>query len=121
MDCIRQELRHTVKWRQKLRTVIGLCLLALWSAPAWASPTGLNTIPTPDLVPLHQYNTVVQNTNSSLDSGPMVFRQPVFLPQFQSGITDSTEQNSIVASLLYGNHEQQINGLLANFTRTANW
>jgi hypothetical protein len=59
--------------------------------PVWASPTGLNTIPTPDLVPLGQYNIIIQNTNTSLNHGPTVFQRPVLLPQFQSGVTDSSE------------------------------
>jgi len=37
------------------------------------------------------------------------------------GVYVINEQNNLTASLLYGNHQQRINGLLVNYNRTANW
>jgi len=74
-----------------MRLALGAGMLCLGGGSAWAAPTGLNTIPTPDLVPMNQYNIVGQNSNTLVAAHPTVFQRPVLLPQFESGVTDSTE------------------------------
>jgi hypothetical protein len=58
-----------------------LCLIAVVS-PACASTTGLNTIPTTDLVPLHSWIGQMQNSNVSFHT-PSLFTRPDFIFQTQ--------------------------------------
>lgn len=69
-----------------MRGYSSVWILGLWSTAAWGAPTGLNTIPTADLVPLHQYNFIVQNANTALLNDPTVFHRPQLLPQLQFGL-----------------------------------
>jgi hypothetical protein len=94
------------------RALALLCagLLCLASAAAWAQPTGLNTIPTPDLVPPHEYNGTVQNFNTSLDSHPLVFQRPVLLPQLQLGLNDHFEAGAdMIPGKSPGKYTAQLN------------
>src|SRR5579884_3969029 len=66
-------------------------LLCLCGGSAWAAPSSLNTVPTADVVPLHQYNGQIQNANVSLDTHPTVFQRPILLPMLELGVTGSVE------------------------------
>jgi len=66
------------------RSVLLGCLLAATSA--WAAPTGLNTIPTADLVPLRSANVALQNGNTDLRGSQSLFRQPEPVPQTELGL-----------------------------------
>ena len=55
----------------------------------------------------------------AVSSGQMVSGSPTAWTV--GGVYVLDEQNSIVASLLYGNAKQQFNGLLFNYTRTVSW
>ncbi len=57
--------------------------IAVICSSAAAAPTGLNTIPTTDIVPLHNWVGQVQNGNSSL-SAPAFYQvsSPIFQTQF---------------------------------------
>jgi hypothetical protein len=66
-------------------------LLFLASVPVGAAPTGLNTIPTADLVPLYQYNFQIQNANVSVNTQPTIVQQPILLPLLELGVNGSVE------------------------------
>jgi hypothetical protein len=68
-----------------------LWLTLLLAAPAVASPTGLNTIPTADLVPTHEWTVSLQNGNTALTGHPTLFSEPLPIPQFQFGLTPYLE------------------------------
>jgi hypothetical protein len=92
-----------------MRLALGLCALCC-CPPAWAGPTGLNTIPTTDLVPLRQLTAVVQNGNSSLQDSPTLFEQPQFLPQLQFGLHQALEGGmDAVPGRAPGHYVAQIN------------
>lgn len=74
-----------------MRLARGLWIFCLWSGSAWAAPSSLNTVPTPDLVPLRQYNGQIQNANVSLDAHPLAFQRPILLPMLELGVTRSVE------------------------------
>ena len=63
-----------------------LAAACLLGGTAWAAPTGLNVIPTADLVPFRQLSAVLQNGNTVLRGGSSVFRQPEPVPQFEAGL-----------------------------------
>ncbi len=52
---------------------------------AAGGPTGLNVIPTTDLVPVNSWVGTLQNANTSF-TGTSLFRQPMFTGQFQFGL-----------------------------------
>jgi hypothetical protein len=93
-----------------MRYGFGLALFCLACASAGAAPTGLNTIPTPDLVPERQFNAVLQNTNTSLDDHPLVFEQPILLPQLQLGLNDHFEAGAdMIPGKTPGHYTAQLN------------
>lgn len=63
----------------------GRTLPLLLSAVAAAGPTGLNVIPTTDIVPLNSWVGGLQNGNTSLTGTPF-WRQPLVTPQTQFGL-----------------------------------
>src|SRR5262245_60540664 len=74
-----------------MRPFLCVLLLCVSCAAACASPTGLNTIPTTDLIPFHQANFSLQNGNTSLRDSPTAYHQPQFLVQFQVGLSPDLE------------------------------
>lgn len=68
-------------------------LAVLLCAPsiARAAATGLNVIPTTDLVPYRQLDAQVSNGNTEIDGRHGVFRQPQLEPQFQAGLPWNVE------------------------------
>jgi len=64
----------------------GVVLLALMATPVWAGPTGLNIIPTTDVVPFHQLNVGLQNGNSEVLGRTSVFHRPEPVPQVEVGL-----------------------------------
>lgn len=68
--------------------VLGTAVFAtiLRAASACAGPTGLNVIPTTDLVPFHQVNAVLQNGNTAIDGRGSVWDQPQPVPQVEIGL-----------------------------------
>ena len=53
---------------------------------AWGAPTGLNQIPTTDLVPFRQVTLQVQNGNTEVDGSSPLYRQPQLEPQSEFGL-----------------------------------
>ena len=74
-----------------MRATLLIAVLALAGMPVAAAPTGLNTIPTADLIPVHQWTATLQNGNSSVSQSPTLFEQPQPLYQFQFGLTPHLE------------------------------
>jgi hypothetical protein len=84
-NCIRSRAVGERRW-----PFVGL-LVAVSAAPVAAAPTGLNTIPTADLIPFHQWTGTVQNGNTSLSQSPIFLQQPLVLYQTQFGLTPRLE------------------------------
>ena len=59
---------------------------ALVSGPAVAAPTGLNIVPTTDLVPPRQISISVQNANVALFGRHSLFHEPQPVPQIELGL-----------------------------------
>src|SRR5262249_46080246 len=76
--------------RAEMRRAIGL-LLCLSSGVARGAPTGLNTIPTGDLVPVHHFTLSLQNGNTSVEETPTLIQQPQPVFQFQFGLSPALE------------------------------
>ena len=74
-----------------------LVLLVLLPAVARASPTGLNQIPTTDLVPFGQLTLQLGNGNSDVSGGASVFHQPELIPQSEIGLPWNMETGLDVA------------------------
>jgi hypothetical protein len=72
----------------KTGTDLALVVLLVGLAPglARASPTGLNQIPTPDLVPFQQLTLQLANGNTEVSGDASVWRQPQVEPQTQFGL-----------------------------------
>jgi hypothetical protein len=66
-------------------TRVALAVL-LCAGTAWAAPTGLNVIPTADLVPWHQFTLQLQNGNSNVRGDHPVYQAPQPVLQFQGGL-----------------------------------
>ncbi len=73
------------------RRMLLLILAAGCAGSAQAAPTGLNTIPTADLIPVHQWTFTLQNGNASVAESPTLFQQPQPLYQLQFGLTPQLE------------------------------
>jgi hypothetical protein len=73
--------------RAALQTVIAL---ALRPSAAVAAPTGLNQIPTTDVVPAGQLSLQLQNGNTEISGSDSVFHQPQLLYQSEFGFTLSS-------------------------------
>ena len=71
----------------KQAIVLGLGCLA---GSAFAGPTGLNVIPTTDLVPANSWIGAIANTNTSFSDMPF-YRQPLLTEQTQFGLTNWME------------------------------
>ncbi len=67
-------------------TAAALAALAFGVATAQAAPTGLNVIPTADVVPFRQWTLQLQNGNTSVRDDPTVFTQPLPMLQTQCGL-----------------------------------
>lgn len=78
-----------------MRVVI--VLAALLPIAAQAAPTGLNQIPTTDVVPLHQLSLQLQNGNSEVSGPTSVFHQPQPVPQSEYGLPWNMEAGLDVA------------------------
>ncbi len=61
-------------------------LVSLLPMVARAAPTGLNQIPTTDLVPVKQLSLQLQNGNTEVSGGSSVFHQPQLVPQSEFGL-----------------------------------
>jgi hypothetical protein len=72
----------------KTGTDLSLVVLLIGLAPglARAAPTGLNQIPTPDLVPFHQLTLQLANGNTEVSGDASVWHQPQVEPQIQFGV-----------------------------------
>jgi|GEM_PF-1442656 len=83
---------YRVMRRGMRQSLVLIGSLAIGTA-AHPAPTGLNTIPTADLVPSHQYTFTLQNGNSALsgDAGPTLLHQPRPLFQWQFGMNPHLE------------------------------
>lgn len=68
------------------RAALAAALVLAWGATATAAPSGLNTIPTVDVVPEKQWTLQVQNGNTQLSDAPTLFAQPLPALQLQSGV-----------------------------------
>jgi len=74
-----------------------LILVTLWPVVADAAPTGLNQIPTTDVVPEKQATFQVQNGNTEVSGDSSVFHQPEIEPQSQFGLPWNIEAGLDVA------------------------
>ncbi len=74
-----------------------LLLVCLLPAAARAAPTGLNQIPTTDLVPPGQLTLQLQNGNTEVSGRASVFHQPQLVPQTQLGLPWDLEAGLDVA------------------------
>jgi len=74
-----------------------LLLVALVPVLARAAPTGLNQIPTPDLVPFKQLTLQLQNGNTEVSGDASVWHQPQVEPQTQFGLPWNMEAGLDVA------------------------
>jgi hypothetical protein len=74
-----------------------LALLVLLPSIAAAAPTGLNQIPTTDLVPLGQLSTQLQNGNTEVSGRGSVWHQPQLVAQSEGGLPWNMEMGLDVA------------------------
>jgi hypothetical protein len=74
-----------------------LVLACLLPAAAHAAPTGLNQIPTTDLVPVGQVTLQLQNGNTEVSGRSSVFHQPQLIPQSEFGLPWNVEAGLDVA------------------------
>ena len=74
-----------------------ILLAALFPVAAQAAPTGLNQIPTTDLVPVHQLSLQLQNGNSDVNGADSVFHRPQPVPQSEYGLPWNIEAGLDVA------------------------
>ena len=72
-------------------------LAALVPIAAQAAPTGLNQIPTTDLVPVGQLTLQLQNGNTEVSGSASVFHQPQPVPQSEFGVPWNIETGLDVA------------------------
>lgn len=77
--------------------VAPLLLAVLLPIAAPAAPTGLNQIPTTDLVPVGQLSLQLQNGNSEVSGSSSVFHQPQPVPQSEYGLPWNIETGLDVA------------------------
>jgi hypothetical protein len=63
-----------------------VAVLCLLSVAVEGAPTGLNQIPTTDLVPVKQLTLQIQNGNTEISGRSSVFHQPQLLPQSEFGL-----------------------------------
>jgi hypothetical protein len=99
--------------RVALCSLFCLCVV---SAPAFAAPTGLNTIPTTDIVPLNNWIAQTQNGNTSLHS-PSLFIMPSLVFQSQFALTSRIEAGVDYIQPPDADHNEfvfNIKGLLQN-------
>jgi hypothetical protein len=75
-----------VSWR----SVIALVLIATVKGLALAGPTGLNVIPTTDIVQVNSWVGSIQNANTSF-TGTSFFKQPMFVADSQFGLENWLE------------------------------
>src|SRR5262249_275247 len=61
-------------------------LVTFLAVPAWGAPTGLNGIPTTDLIPLRQLSLALQNANPELRGSESMFHEPRPSPQLELGL-----------------------------------
>jgi len=61
-------------------------LVTFLAVPAWGAPTGLNVMPTADLVPLRQLSLGLQNANTELRGSESMFHEPRPSPQLELGL-----------------------------------
>jgi len=74
-----------------------LLVAVVFGRAAYAAPTGLNQIPTTDVVPLRQVSLQVANGNSDLRGDDSVFHQPEIEPQSEFGLPWDIESGLDVA------------------------
>ena len=74
-----------------------LVLVSLWPIAAQAAPTGLNQIPTTDLVPEKQVTLQLENGNTEVSGDASVFHQPQLEPQSEFGLPWNLETGLDVA------------------------
>jgi hypothetical protein len=75
----------------QVKPVLLLLLLLLSTRGAWAAPSGLNIIPTTDLLDVRQIEIGIQNTNVNYIFEPTVFDKPLPQLQTQMGLTPRLE------------------------------
>src|SRR5437870_12316899 len=76
------------------RIFVLACLLPM---AVQAAPTGLNQIPTTDLVPFKQATVQLQNGNTEVSGRSSVFHQPELVPQSEFGLPWNFEAGLDVA------------------------
>jgi hypothetical protein len=74
-----------------MRHELVLAMVLVWRASAWASPTGLEQIPTAQTLAPQQVNLSLQNGNQSVTSDPTLVDQPLLLYQSEVGIVPDVE------------------------------
>jgi hypothetical protein len=74
-----------------------LALVGLLPVVAQAAPTGLNQIPTTDLVPVGQVTVQLQNGNTEVNGDSSVVHQPELTPQSEFGLPYDMEAGLDVA------------------------
>ncbi len=72
-------------------------LFSLVSSVASAAPTGLNVIPTTDLVPYHQFLLALQNGNTEVRGDQSVWHRPQLVFQSEVGLPENVEAGLDVA------------------------
>src|SRR5579862_5050928 len=80
------------------RHMAALAGLVAVAAPAWGAATGLNTIPTTDLVPYHSMVLQLQNGNTGFHF-PAFYNAPNLLYQSQFALTPKIEAGIDVIGL----------------------
>jgi hypothetical protein len=80
-----------------VRRLLVVVILGLLPMAAHAAPTGLNQIPTTDLVPLGQLSLQLQNSNTEISGSNSVFNQPQLSPQSEFGLPWSMEAGLDIA------------------------
>lgn len=92
-----------------LRTSLACAILFACALPAYAAPTGLNTIPTTDVVPYHSWIAQVQNSNTQFDT-PSFYNMPSIIFQSQFALTSKIEAGADTVALPDRNaHELVLN------------
>jgi hypothetical protein len=87
-----------------------LLLVGLVPVLAQAAPTGLNQIPTPDLVPWKQLTLQTQNGNTEVSGDASVWRQPQVQGQTQFGLPWSMEAGlDVVSSNAQQDYRPEVN------------
>jgi hypothetical protein len=84
-------------------------LVGLLPMLAWAAPTGLNQIPTPDLIPFKQLSLQLQNGNTDVGGEASVWREPQVQMQSEFGLPWNMESGLDLVTDNQGDYRPQLN------------